>query len=200
MEHIERIKNKYNLINFNRNKLTSEELYEEINKSDWEYYQYLRTIIHEEQKKKGGSKLTYEVINEELGDFKGIIADFGCAKNELAKLRKNNKVYGFDFYAVDDSVIECCLTKVPLSNNEIDVVVISLALSTTDYHKVLEEAYRVLKNGGLLKLVLFLSNTSKTNDIINKHFPNIGFSIDKKTIRENLIYIDAYKNEKHRNK
>ena len=189
---------KYLSLNRYWNKLTSNELVELMkDKTLWEHYQDLRKINNKklkEQKIKDGkdSRLTYEIINEQLDDFSGLIVDFGCAQNELSKLRKN-KVIGLDFYAADENVIECSLTDVPITNNIVDAVIISLSLSTVDYHKILEEAYRILKQQGLLKLVLFVSNVEKLNDVTKVHLPKIGFNIDKKVIIDELIYIDAYK-------
>ena len=96
---------KYSHMNYHWNRISLEELNEIIkDKSKWDKYQQLRKEVNKEIKnnriKKGkDTRLTYEVINDQLGDFDGVIADFGCADNELAKLRINNKVYGFDFYA-----------------------------------------------------------------------------------------------------
>jgi len=167
-------------------------------KSIWDDYQELRKLFNIEKKKEWRKsqgkdyRLTYEVINDELGDFDGIIADFGCGGNELAKLRLNNKVYGFDFYPIDDTVIPCSITNVPLDNESVDIVVISLALSTSDYHLILNEAFRILKNNGVLKIVLF-TNSKLLGDVVRKHLPNIGFDVSEMKVLDNLIYIDSIK-------
>jgi len=193
-------------INIEWKSITSNELIERMkDKSYWDHYQQLRDNFNQYKKTwgkepddeineiyiKDGNKVTYEVIDEQLGNFKGVIADFGCGKNELAKLRKNT-VHGFDFYAVDDSVTACSITNVPLKNESVHAVIISLALCTSDYHLVLEEAYRVLKPKGLLKIVLYF-NSKIIKGVINKHLPDIGFKVRKTTQNNNLIFIDSYK-------
>jgi len=190
---------KYLGINISWREKTSNELVEIMkDKSVWDEYQELRNqfnIGKKEYRISQGKdcRLTYEVINDQLGDFDGIIADLGCGGNELAKLRPQNKVYGFDFYAMDDTIIPCSITDVPLDDESVDVVVISLALSTSDYHLVLYEASRILKKGGLLKLVL-VTFSKILGDVVRKYLPNMGFSEAEMITIDNLVYIDSVKN------
>ena len=72
-----------------------------------------------------------------------IIADFGCGENLLAK-EISNKVHAFDHVAIDDSVIACDISNVPLNDESVNVVVFCLSLMGCNHLDYFKEAYRVL--------------------------------------------------------
>jgi hypothetical protein len=62
-----------------------------------------------------------------------------------------NKVYSFDHVAVNDSVIACDMAATGLADEMLDVGVLSL-VNGLNYPDYLQEAYRLLKYGGWLKI------------------------------------------------
>lgn len=75
-----------------------------------------------------------------------VIADFGCGEAKLAA-SVAQKVHSFDLVASNDTVTACDMSKVPLSNASVDVVVFCLSLMGTNLRDYLLEANRVLKLG-----------------------------------------------------
>ena len=59
----------------------------------------------------------------------------------------------FDLVATAPGVIACNIERTPLKNGECDVVVFCLALMGPSLWRFVGEAFRVLKPGGLLKVV-----------------------------------------------
>ena len=85
---------------------------------------------------------------------KAVVADMGCGDARLAaELGKRHDVRSFDLVATAPGVIACNIERTPLKNGECDVVVFCLALMGPSLWRFVGEAFRVLKPGGLLKVV-----------------------------------------------
>ncbi|XP_070659858.1 ribosomal RNA-processing protein 8 isoform X2 [Bos indicus] len=80
-----------------------------------------------------------------------VVADFGCGDCRLASSIRN-PVHCFDLASLDPRVTVCDMAQVPLEDESIDVAVFCLSLMGTNIRDFLEEANRVLKPGGLLKV------------------------------------------------
>ncbi|KAL6053761.1 25S rRNA (adenine645-N1)-methyltransferase [Balamuthia mandrillaris] len=81
------------------------------------------------------------------------IADFGCGEAKIgATLGKKHTVYSFDLVAVNEHVTACDIANVPLENESVDVAIFCLSLMGSNFMDFLEEAHRVLKPGGRLKI------------------------------------------------
>ncbi|XP_060032942.1 ribosomal RNA-processing protein 8 isoform X1 [Erinaceus europaeus] len=114
-----------------------------------------------------------------------VVADFGCGDCRLASSIRN-PVHCFDLASLDPRVTVCDMAQVPLEDESVDVVVFCLSLMGTNIRDFLEEANRVLKPGGLLKVAevssrfedirTFLGAVSKLGfkvifkDLNNSHF------------------------------
>jgi superfamily II DNA or RNA helicase len=159
-------------------------------KSEWVKYHELYS-----KARQNWSEIPYIEISKIIKDRPDwIVGDFGCGENLLSKEIKN-KVHSFDHVSIDDDVISCDLTNVPLDNNSLDVAVFSLSLMGTNYIEYLKEAHRVLKP----MAQIFISEPSKRwedkeNELKDKLI-NIGFTIigDIK-YSDNFIYINGIKN------
>lgn len=102
------------------------------------------------------------------------VADLGCGEAELEKqfreLVKNKhgenkskleiespqfeiKFNNIDFIAQNERVISADMKNTPIPTGTCDAVVFSLSLMGTNYFEFLKEAYRILKNGGVLLIV-----------------------------------------------
>ena len=85
---------------------------------------------------------------------RAVVADMGCGDARLAaELGKRHDVRSFDLVATAPGVIACNIERTPLKNGECDVVVFCLALMGPSLWRFVGEAFRVLKPGGLLKVV-----------------------------------------------
>lgn len=83
-----------------------------------------------------------------------VVADMGCGEGRLGlELKDCNKVHSFDLVAPHAGVTACDIAHVPLKDKEVDIVVFCLALMGTNIGDFIEEAHRILKVGGLLKIV-----------------------------------------------
>jgi SAM-dependent methyltransferase len=122
-----------------------------------------------------------------------IIGDFGCGENLLSKEIKN-KVYAFDHIAIDDNVIACDMTNVPLENNFLDVAVFSLSLMGSNYKEYLKEAHRVLKPMGILYISEPYKRWEDKIDQLKNTLSEIGFKmIDDVEHNYKFIYIRLIK-------
>lgn len=64
-----------------------------------------------------------------------------------------NLVYNFDHIAVNDKVIACDMTHVPLEDEALDVAIFSLSLMGANLTDYLCEAHRTLKLDGQLHII-----------------------------------------------
>ncbi|XP_076969950.1 ribosomal RNA-processing protein 8 [Tamandua tetradactyla] len=114
-----------------------------------------------------------------------VVADFGCGDCRLASSIRN-PVHCFDLASLDPRVTVCDMAQVPLEDESVDVAVFCLSLMGTNIRDFLEEANRVLKPEGLLKVAevssrfedvqAFLGAVAKlgfkviSKDLTNSHF------------------------------
>ncbi len=96
-----------------------------------------------------------------------VVADMGCGDARLAK-SISNKVHSFDFVAKDGIVVAADIAHVPLPDSSVDIVVFCLALMGTNLGDFIVEANRILKSGGILKIVEVRSRFEKDSDGIKK--------------------------------
>ncbi|KAG5506413.1 hypothetical protein JKF63_05916 [Porcisia hertigi] len=108
-----------------------------------------------------------------------VVADMGCGDAQVAAALKPKgyTVHSFDFFALNSFVTVADTTKVPLTNNSVDVCIFSLSLMATDYIKSLFEAFRILKPKRLLKIIEVRSRVPfprKFTELVE----DIGFDLD----------------------
>lgn len=83
-----------------------------------------------------------------------VIGDFGCGEAMIGRaLEGRHQVHSFDHVAANPSVTACDIAHVPLADGSLDVAIFSLALMGNNFTSYLEEAHRVLKNGGTLHII-----------------------------------------------
>ncbi|MGA9381727.1 MAG: zinc-ribbon domain-containing protein [Phormidium sp.] len=92
-----------------------------------------------------------------------IIGDFGCGEAKLAEaISDRHTVYSFDHIAINNNVIACDMSHVPLNDEELDVAIFSLSLMGFNFTDYLREARRTLKLDGQLHII---EATSRFGDI-----------------------------------
>lgn len=76
------------------------------------------------------------------------IADLGCGSALIASKMHNTKVYSYDKYPANNSIIKCDIKRVPLPNCSVDIIVFCLSLMKNDVVCFIREGSRILKMGG----------------------------------------------------
>jgi hypothetical protein len=83
-----------------------------------------------------------------------VIGDFGCGEAKLAEtVGDRHTVHSFDHVAINDRVVACDITHVPLDNECLDVAIFSLSLMGANFTDYLREAQRTLKLDGQLHII-----------------------------------------------
>ncbi|XP_057604563.1 ribosomal RNA-processing protein 8 isoform X2 [Hippopotamus amphibius kiboko] len=108
-----------------------------------------------------------------------VVADFGCGDCRLASSIRN-PVYCFDLASLDPRVTVCDMAQVPLEDESVDVAVFCLSLMGTNIRDFLEEANRVLKPGGLLKVAEVSSRFEDVRTFLGS-VTKLGFKVISKS-------------------
>ncbi|KAI9350824.1 methyltransferase-domain-containing protein [Obelidium mucronatum] len=132
------------------------------------------------------------------------IADMGCGEAAIAKTlmalntteEHRFQVHSFDLASPNEYVIACDIRKVPLEDATMDVVVFSLSLMGTNFIEFLEEAWRILKDGGQLRIAEVVSRFPDVNKFVDA-LTGIGFKLTKKDASNKMfILFDLVKVDK----
>jgi hypothetical protein len=124
-----------------------------------------------------------------------VVGDFGCGEAIIAKeISEKHTIHNFDYIAINDSVIECDISKVPLLDEELDVAVFNLSLMGKNYVDYLVEAKRTLKLDGQL-LIYEVESQSKNIDDLVKNLESLGFNIIENYVNWKFRFIRAIKSE-----
>lgn len=172
----------------------SKTTHERLLNSPEEWYQY-HTLYRE--KRQTWLEIPYIEIAKKLSyrpDW--VIGDFGCGEN-LLKNEIENKVYSFDHIAIDESVIACDISNVPLDSNFLDVAVFSLSLMGSNYKEYIQEAYRTLKNFGKIIICEPSSKWKDREQELKDVIESIGFKcFEAMRNTDSFIYLDGIKEPK----
>ncbi len=178
--------------NLKINKETSNETHERFinNPQEWaEYHKIYR------EARQGWPVIPYqEAIKYCMARPNKIVGDFGCGEAFLSK-ELMNKVYSFDHIAINENVIACDISHVPLIDSILDIAVFSLSLMGTNFIDYLREAKRSLKLDGLLWIA---EPTSRIKDItlFKELLERIGFAVLPIHIKGQFTFISALKTER----
>ncbi|KRY45220.1 Ribosomal RNA-processing protein 8 [Trichinella britovi] len=102
-----------------------------------------------------------------------IVSDMGCGNAKLQSLIKQ-KVYSFDFVALNPNVIACDMSHVPLSDENVDVCIFSLSLMGSNIADYILESNRILRINGILIIIEILSRFQSLRKF-RKAVENFGF-------------------------
>jgi len=182
----------FSLMNQRFNTSKSSTMHERLVKDPEEFYLY-HTLYREARET--WTETPYKVFSEQLNKRPDwIIGDFGCGEAELSKLIRN-KVYSFDHVAINPSVIACDMSNTGMKEEILDVAVFSLSLMGTNWQDYIKEAFRLLRNGGLLKIAETSSGWEENNYAeLKKGITSAGFELlGEPRLSSKFIYIDAAK-------
>ncbi|KAM4845157.1 ribosomal RNA-processing protein 8 isoform 2-T2 [Thomomys bottae] len=116
-----------------------------------------------------------------------VVADFGCGDCRLASSIRN-PVHCFDLASLDPRVTVCDMAQVPLEDESVDVAVFCLSLMGTNIRDFLEEANRVLKPGGLLKVAEVSSRFEDVRAFL-RAVTKLGFKILYKDLTNSHFFL-----------
>ncbi|XP_015333064.1 ribosomal RNA-processing protein 8 [Marmota marmota marmota] len=116
-----------------------------------------------------------------------VVADFGCGDCRLASSIRN-PVHCFDLASLDPRVTVCDMAQVPLEDKSVDVAVFCLSLMGTNIRDFLEEANRVLKPGGLLKVAEVSSRFEDVRAFLGA-VTKLGFKVISKDLRNSHFFL-----------
>lgn len=116
-----------------------------------------------------------------------VVADFGCGDCRLASSIRNH-VHCFDLASLDPRVTVCDMAQVPLEDESIDVAVFCLSLMGTNIRDFLEEANRVLKPGGFLKVAEVSSRFEDVRTFLGA-VTKLGFKVISKDLTNSHFFL-----------
>lgn len=124
---------------------------------------------------------------------KAVVADMGCGEARLAA-SVPNRVHSFDLVAATPSVTACDIAHVPLADQSVDIVVFCLSLMGTNLTDFIQEAHRILKVGGLLRVVEVRSRFQDNSGIkvFIRFLKGAGFNVKPDAhLRDNKMFFDV---------
>lgn len=107
-----------------------------------------------------------------------VVTDFGCGEARLAQ-SVPQCVHSFDFVAVNDHVVSCDMSHVPLDDSSVDVGVFCLSLMGVNLVDYLLEARRVIKLKGILKIYEIQSRIVSVDEFVSQ-VESLGFKFRRK--------------------
>ncbi|KAI9202025.1 ribosomal RNAprocessing protein putative [Polychytrium aggregatum] len=123
-----------------------------------------------------------------------VVADMGCGEAMIAqKLHRRMTIHSFDLVAGNSFITACDISKVPLENEAVDVVIFCLSLMGTNFMDFLMEANRILKIRGELKIAEVTSRFTNLDDFVGT-LQSIGFKfLRKDTSNKMFVMLDFVK-------
>nr|NQU94101.1 hypothetical protein [Bacteroidota bacterium] len=182
----------FSLMNNRINKAYSNKTNERFQKDPKEWEQY--HALYREAREEWPVVPYEEMINWCKTRPDWIIGDFGCGEAKIAE-SLDNTVHSFDHIAINDSVMACDMTHVPLENETLDVALFSLSLMGANFTDYLKEAHRCLKQYGHLHIIETTSRFSNI-DTFTKGLEKLGFDVFKPEEKYKFTFIRALKSER----
>ena len=109
-----------------------------------------------------------------------IIADFGCGEGRLSQSVPNT-VHSFDLVAANSHVTACDMANVPLSDASVDICIFCLSLMGTNISDFIQEARRILKKNGHLRVCEVASRFTSEEEFSQK-IEKFGFKLVNKKL------------------
>lgn len=126
-----------------------------------------------------------------------IIGDFGCGEALLAK-DLSNKVHSFDHVAINNNVVACDISNIPLQDESLNVAIFSLSLMGTNFVDYLREAHRCLRLDGHIWISEPTSRFTDM-DLFKELLERLGFDIRRISEKGKFTFIEAIKSDRNIN-
>ena len=151
------------------NSTTTKERLDKDNK-EWFYYHSLY-----KESRKTWAEIPYMEMAEKLKkEPTWIVGDFGCGENLLSK-EITNKVHSFDYVAIDENVIACDVSNVPLDDNTLNCAIFSLSLMGHNYLDYIREAYRTVRPYGFIFVCEPATKWKDRENELKEAIESVGF-------------------------
>ncbi len=123
-----------------------------------------------------------------------IVGDFGCGEAFIAaETSGQHEVYSFDHVAINDDVMACDMTRVPLEDRQLDVAIFCLSLMGTNFTEYIREAHRCLRLDGCLH-IWEPANYFPDVDGFADGLARLGFDVAQPVPEGDFVRIYATKN------
>lgn len=84
------------------------------------------------------------------------VVDMGCGKANISEYFKGDGRFiftNYDHIAINDTVTECDISKLPLEDNSVEICILSLAMWGSNCKEYIMEAHRILESKGSLYII-----------------------------------------------
>jgi superfamily II DNA or RNA helicase len=139
--------------------LKSENLYEKFNENPELWHTY-HEISEENEKSFPENEIPRNRIIDELNKIKTnrekLVVDMGCGKGDISSHYLNDRRFRFinyDHISLNDSIISCDISNIPLEDNCVEICILSLAMWGSNCRAYVKEASRILESGGQLLII-----------------------------------------------
>lgn len=183
----------FSTMNRRWNQSRSETTYERLqgNPEEWAHYH----TLYREQRKEWAVVPYEEMIRWCRLRSDKVVGDFGCGEALLAQaLTDRHTVYSFDHIAINEDVIACDMSHVPLESEILDVAIFSLSLMGANFTEYLQEAHRTLKLDGLLHIIE-ATERFHDRDRFVRDLELLGFAVVRVEDKWKFTHIQAIKTE-----
>jgi len=184
----------FSTMNHKWNQTQSEVTHKRLQANPEEWGQY-HTLYREARK--DWAVVPYEEMIRWCGQRTGyVIGDFGCGEAKLAEaVGDRHTVHSFDHVAVNDNVVACDLSHVPLDDATLDVAIFSLSLMGANFGDYIREAHRTLKLDGQLHVIEATARFTDRKGFA-KALEGLGFAIMSLEDMWKFTHIKAIKTER----
>lgn len=125
-----------------------------------------------------------------------VVGDFGCGEAFIAaEAGDKHTIHSFDHVAIDQRVIACDITKVPLEDQTLDLAIFCLSLMGANFTDYVREAHRCLHIDGHLHIweaASYFDDIKKFAAALAK----LGFDVTTPSVEGAFVRIYAIKNGK----
>lgn len=120
-----------------------------LNPEEWAHYH-----THYRQMRESWPVVPYKEELRWLSEREGlVVGDFGCGEALIAaEASERHQVHSFDHVAINQRVVACDISKVPLPDSALDVAIFALALMGSNFTDYVREARRCLRLDGELHI------------------------------------------------
>ncbi|KAI5181489.1 ribosomal RNA-processing protein 8 [Nematocida sp. AWRm80] len=151
-------------------------------------------------------KWPFNPLNKIIGQIKRmdsslVIADLGCGTAEIAKKFPKRKIHSFDLVKPEDNpyIIQADIRNIPLPAASVDVAIFCLSLMGEHIEDYIQEAYRILKPSGILKIAEVRSRLQKIESFTTP-MKSHGFTLLKQDLESNYFCFFDFKKTSKLNK
>ncbi len=123
-----------------------------------------------------------------------VVGDFGCGEAFIAaEVGDRHTIHSFDHVAIDQRVIACDISHVPLEDDTLDLAIFCLSLMGSNFTDYIREAHRCLHIDGHLHIweaASYFDDVKKFVSALSK----LGFDVTAPSVEGAFVRIYAFKN------